>query len=155
MRIEDRNEHLDIRLGIKEPVVEEVEQEIIPAGEPTSKEMTELNEHDVDHERKSQLIAGRKRLHDMFETAELVFQSHADVATDFSKSRDVEAFSALGKTMIELNKEIRATNEEIYDKPEEKKDDTKNITQNNVVFNGDTRELLDMINGKKQDNKDK
>jgi hypothetical protein len=142
MALKERDEHLESVLGIREKEKEEK----LPTVVPTSSVPVTVTE---DSEREGQLIRQRDRLDAVVGTLESVLESHADVSKEFSKSRDVEALAALAKSMVEVAKEIRETNMQIYG---EKKTVTpiNNNTQNNVIVTS-MRELLDIIEEKERD----
>ena len=103
--------------------------------------------------RVKELENNKKRLKNVHQKLEEILTSHADIAMDFGKARDVEVLSGLGKTLVEVNREIRETTKDIYGKGEQENNNTqqKNV-QNNIYF-GDTREILEAID--KEEDEDK
>jgi len=96
----------------------------------------------------SELLKGRTRLEVSYTKLEDVLQSHSDNAINFGKSRDVEAVSALGKTLLEMQREIRQTNSDLFKKDDPKAIDPKHLTQNNIILSGDMRDVLNAIDMK-------
>jgi hypothetical protein len=146
MNLEKRDEHLDEVLGIKEPkeilpeIVEELDiEETLPA-------VVNENSTDIDVI-KSEMVESKSKLEIVYDRLGELLESATDTALSFSKARDVDAVAHVAATMIALRKEIRETNNDIADKSPKK--EANNVT-NNAIFVGNSRELLDLINGKKK-----
>ena len=153
MNIKLRDEHLDIVLGIKKKeeqgmvIVCDDKQLIAPSG--YGQEKLQLTENDS---YESELLKGRLRMEVITTSLESVLESHADVAKEFSKARDVEAVAAMAKSITELYRETRQTNEILFEK--KKEPDAKqgnNINNSNVIVTTSMRDLLEQL----QDNGDK
>ena len=137
MKIEERDQHLDDVIGIG---INEKKPEIIVGEEILPTEQKD----NVDEERKIALREVEVRLKNIHQKLEDVLDSHLDVAIDFGRSRDVEAISKLGQTIIDVNKELRETNKDMFGETKvPNKKEVKN-TQNNIYV-GDTREILDLL----------
>ena len=155
MNVEKRDEHLNKLIGVKteEKEVVDLQTPLVPS---QGSQITTSNGNVVaipdPSNKNNELIKARIRMDSLSQKLDDVINSHTDVAVEFGKARDVEAVATLAKTLVEINKEIRETNKELYSKESESDDekDAKvvNKTQNNFVFNGDMRTLNDIISGK-------
>ena len=144
MSIENRNENLDIKLGIKSEIIEVKNENNSLIESNENKEIAISNDLNLENE----IEESKSKLKVLFNESLDVFEQAKNVASDFSKPRDIEAFSGLIKNMGELQKQIMDINYnliKIKKDAENKKDDDPTKVQNNFVFLGDMRKLNDII----------
>lgn len=115
----------------------DTEDIIVPEKEPEVK--AELVKKDFDNN------PDIRDLNVLYTQAESVVNNSLENIDMFKKSRDIEAFSMLMKSMIELKREIRET--KTVKEKESENDSTVKNTQNNFYV-GDFRQLNDLLNKK-------
>ncbi len=155
MNVKARDAHLNELIGVKQEETTEVA--VVNNSLTTTNSSVPVAIPD-NSDKDNELIKSRIRMNNLGQKLNDVVNSHTDVAVEFGKARDVEAVAAIAKTLVEINREIRETNRELYDKGEQEDEkDAKvvNKTQNNIIFKGDMRELNDLISGKNKDEETK
>lgn len=149
MSIKDRNKNLQKLLGIIPPDgVTEEPQETSQTNVPEIiKDKKEIVVPSPDKKEKllhRELRRNKKQLSKMVSIAENVLENSADIATEFQRSRDVEAFSDLLKSMTEVISKRAEIDKALYGKTENTQEGTEIKNQQNI-FVGDMRQLNDII----------
>ena len=149
--IEKRNKHLDEVLGIKDPD-EIIEAE--PLDENTEiisikkEEIVKLENDELEERRKKDIIDVNHKIEKVYDKMHELFETHMDISIDFGKSRDVEATTKIASILKDLLKDKIENNEKLYRQKKEEDKTKLNQTniQNNIIFQGGMRELLNEIN---------
>jgi hypothetical protein len=152
--LKERNEHLDSIFGItkKQEEPQHIQSVVttVPSNANTS---VAVVDGENNNELKKSLEDNISKLDIMYIKLEGVLDAHAEVCTEFSKGRDVEALAKLAQTMVDLNRESRETKLKMFEK--EKKDTAVNQQiianqTNNTIEIGSMRELNDLLKLQKE-----
>jgi len=137
MNLNDRNTHLDKKLGIIDPNKKEDLPETI---EESSTEITPTIPSNNVLQQK--LESNVSKLNDIHDTMAEILESGKDNATSFGKASDYEAVSKVADSMINIQKEIRETVKLQYGYVDHTEEKDVNA---NVVFNGNFRDLIETL----------
>ena len=99
----------------------------------------------------------RSTLRNVLDKGEHALTNMMQIAVQTESARSFEVVSNLMKTMSEISKDLISLHKQVNDSKKKDIDDSKtpqpqliNNTQNNIVFQGTTTDLFDMISSEQQ-----
>lgn len=117
-------------------------------GDVVEHKATEIVKSDAEQQLEADREYARTNFYEVIETGTRALQEMIDVASQSQHPRAFEVVATLIKTLTDANKDLVEMSEKRV--PNQQAEPPKEVN-NNLIFNGSTKDLFEMLKGQKSD----